>query len=253
MIVMRLMAMTVLAVIGRALVRARRLPRVRPATFRGRGAVVCLGASTVQGNVSYDFVAEVARRLPERTFVNAGINGDTSWQVLARVPDVTACHPTHVIVMVGANDLFAIRGSRLAAGKHTTMADYHTNLTSIVRELRDARVALMSVQPLGERFDARENQDMDRMNAVVREVAEAEGVTYLPFNERMKDVIQQGNRPFRDSPAPVLLAMLLHLGLGIGLDRIARWNGFQAHTEGLHLASRGGLLAADLTEEFLRS
>jgi hypothetical protein len=50
---------------------------------------------------------------------------------------------------------------------------------------------------------------------------------------------------------PVLVAALLRLGLGIGLDRIGRWHGFRVHTEGLHLASPGGLVAADLVEEFL--
>jgi acyl-CoA thioesterase-1 len=252
MVVMRLMLLAVVGVLGRALLRARRLPANRPARFHGRGAVVCLGASTVQGNVSFNFVDELTRRLPDRAFVNAGINGETSAQVLARVPEVEACHPTDVIVMVGANDLFAIRGSKMAAGRRTTFDEYRTNLTAIVRGLRPARVALMSIQPLGEQLDSPENQDMDRLNAVVRAVATAEGVAYLPFNERMKDLLRDGDRAFADSPVRVLLAIVLRLGLGVGLDHIGRLNGFRAHTEGLHLASPAGLLAADLVEEFLK-
>jgi len=156
-------------------------------------------------------------------------------------------------VMIGANDLFAMRASRLAAGRTTTLESYAANLTSIVRELRPtgARIALMSVQVLGERLDAPENVDMDRVNAVVRRVAAAEGVAYLPFNERLKELVRGGDRPFRDSPAPVLVAALLHLGLGIGLDRIGRWHGVRVHTEGLHLAGAGGSAAADLVAEFL--
>jgi lysophospholipase L1-like esterase len=249
---MRLMLLALLGVIGRALFRGRQLPANRPALFRGRGAVVCLGASTVQGNVSYNFVDELARRLPDRTFVNAGINGETSAQVLARVPEVVACQPTDVIVMVGANDLSAIRGSRLATGRRTTFEEYEANLTAIVRALRPARVALLSIQPLGERFDAQENLDMDRLNAVVRSVAEAEGVAYLPFNERMKDLIGDGAQPFRDSLAQVLAAIVLRLGVGLSVDHIGRLFGYRAHTEGLHLASPAGLLAADLVEEFLK-
>jgi acyl-CoA thioesterase I len=241
----------VLGLVGRALLRARRPPANRPARFTGHDAVVCLGASTVQGNVSFNFVDELARRLPDRAFVNAGINGETSGQVLSRVPEVVACQPTDVVVMVGANDLSAIRGSRMAGGRRTTFDEYRANLTAIVRGLAPARVALMSIQPLGERLDSSENQDMDRLNAVVRAVASAEGVTYLPFNERMKDLVRGGNRAFVDSPLPVLLAIVLRLGLGVGLDHIGRLNGFRAHTEGMHLASPAGLLAADLVEEFL--
>ena len=248
---MRLMLLAVLGLVGRALFRARRLPANRPAVFRGRGAVVCLGASTVQGNVSYNFVDELSRRLPDRVFVNAGVNGETSAQVLARVPEVVACQPTDVIVMVGANDLSAIRGSRLSGGRHTTFEEYQANLTAIVRALRPARVAVLSIQPLGERFGSPENLDMDRLNAVVRSVASAEGVDYLPFNERMKDLIDDGDQPFRDSLARVLLAIVLRLGIGLSVDHIGRLFGFRAHTEGLHLASPAGLLAADLVEEFL--
>jgi lysophospholipase L1-like esterase len=250
---MRLMWLAVPAVIGRAVVRLRRLPANRPAAFTGRGAVVCLGASTVQGNVSFDWVAELARRLPARTFVNAGINGQTSADVLARVPEVVACQPTDVIVMIGANDLFAIRGSRLAGGRHTTFDEYRANLTAIVRALRPARVALLSVQPLGERLDSPENQDMDRLNEIVRAVADEEGATYVPFNERMKALLRGGDQPFRDSLLHVLAGIVLRLGAGVRLDHIGRLFGFRAHTEGLHLASPAGLLAADLVEEFLSS
>jgi acyl-CoA thioesterase I len=183
------MSLTALGVIVRALVRGRRLPANRPATFQGRGAVVCLDASTVQGNVSFDFVTELARRLPDRTFVNAGINGETSSQVLARVPEVVACQPTDVIVMVGANDLFAIRGSRLAGVRHTTFDEYRTNLTAIMHALRPARVAMLSIQPLGERLYSPVNRDMDRLNEIVRTVAATEGAAYLPFNERMKSLL----------------------------------------------------------------
>lgn len=250
---MRLMLLAVLGVLGRALFRARQLPANRPATFHGRGAVVCLGASTVQGNVSYNFVDELARRLPNRVFVNAGVNGETSAQVLARTPEVTTCQPTDVIVMVGANDLLAIRGSHIASGHHTTFEEYRTNLTKIVHTLRPARVALMSIQPLGEQFDSPENLDMDRLNEIMRSVASAEDVNYLPFNEQMKTLIANGNQPFQDSLARVLVAIVLRLGIGLTLDHIGRLFGFHAHTEGLHLATPAGLLAADLAEDFLQS
>src|SRR5262245_45904344 len=179
MVVMRLMLAAVLGVILRTLLRARKPPALRPATFHGRGPVVCLGASTVHGNASYNWVDELARRRPDQTFVNAGINGDTSAQVLARVPEVVACQPTDVIVTVGANDLFAIRGARLAGGRSTTFDEYRANLTAVVRGLAPARVAVMSVQPLGEVLDSPENKDMDRLNEIMREVADAEGATYL--------------------------------------------------------------------------
>jgi hypothetical protein len=73
----------------------------------------------------------------------------------------------------------------------------------------------------------------------------------VPFNDRIQQLVRLGDQPFADSLAPVLLAVVLRLGVGVGLDRIGRWHGFRAHTEGLHLASPAGLLAADLVEEVL--
>ena len=101
---MRLMLLALLGVIGRALFRGRQLPANRPALFRGRGAVVCLGASTVQGNVSYNFVDELARRLPDRTFVNAGINGDTTEGMLQRLDRTVPNGTSAVILQPGGND-----------------------------------------------------------------------------------------------------------------------------------------------------
>jgi len=107
---MRLLLFAVVGVVLRGLLRARSLPPNRPAKFTGTGPVVCLGASTVQGNISYDWVSELGRRLPERTFVNAGVNGDTSGQVLARVPSVVACRPSASISTIAFVQTCFVRG-----------------------------------------------------------------------------------------------------------------------------------------------
>jgi hypothetical protein len=52
---------------------------------------------------------------------------------------------------------------------------------------------------------------------------------------------------------PVVRVIVAHLGAGVPLDRIGRRNGYAVHTDGLHLASPGGLIATDLVEDFLRA
>jgi acyl-CoA thioesterase-1 len=258
-------------VVVRAFTRMARPPANNPAAFlAGNGTesrkprTVCLGASTVHGNVSYDVVGELARRLPGHDLVNAGINGQTSAQVLDRLAEVTACAPDHVVVLIGANDLLAIQGTPLGRGNAArlpetpTLDSFARNLTGIVRGLRqsgDPQIALMSIQPLGELLDSDINRAVDQLNAAISRVALEEGVAYLPLNERLKDYLKANT--FSDAKAyngallPVLSAIVLHQGLGVDLDRIGRMNGYAAHTEGLHLASAGGAIAADLVEEFV--
>jgi lysophospholipase L1-like esterase len=257
-----LIVVAAVALVVRAFARLRQLPARSPSAYPadpGRPRVVCLGASTIHGNVGFNIVNELARRLPDKNLINAGVNGNTSAQVLARVPVVVACTPDVVIVQVGANDALAMRNSPMARNgtERPTLGSFATNLTAIVGSLAatGARIALMSIQPVGERLDAEINQDIDRINEVVRHTAQAEGIGYLPLNERLKELlnVRGTGRAASDSPLPVLKVIILHLGLGIGLDRIGRWNGFAVHTDGLHLASPAGLVAADLIERFLRT
>lgn len=262
-----LLVLSVAVVMARAFTRFRRRPANGPAS-RGSGAqpgrsrIVCFGASTVHGNVSYNIVDELARRLPDHDLINAGVNGNTSQQALGRLPAVLACKPDAVVVAIGANDVLVLRGSPLGSPVPRDFKDrltwdgYATNLTAIVDGLRSsgARVALMSIQPIGEQLDSPLNKDVDRANELVRRTATVEKVTYLPLNERLAEEIRRHGtgRPAGEGVATALKAIVLHLGLGIGLDRIGRRNGYLVHTDGLHLNSRGGLIAADLIENFIR-
>jgi lysophospholipase L1-like esterase len=208
--------------------------------------------------VSFNVVADLARRLPQFGFVNAGVNGNTSTQVLARLAAVLARTPRFVIVHVGANDVLAIHGG--AASDAVAAAKWdglEANLRAIVRGLSaaGARVGLMSLQPVGEQLGSALNQRVDRANEIIRRTADAEGVGYLPLHERLAEVIATDGtgRAVPDSLAMVARAVVLHLGLGVSLDRIGRRNGFVVHSDGLHLASRGGRIAADLIESFIET
>lgn len=66
--------------------------------------IVFLGDSLTWGGYGGDFVAEVARRLPQHTVVNAGEGGNTALNLLRRLPAVLEQEPDGVFVMVGGND-----------------------------------------------------------------------------------------------------------------------------------------------------
>lgn len=66
--------------------------------------IVFLGDSLTWGGYGGNFVAEVARGLPDHTIVNAGEGGNTVINLLRRLDDVLNDEPDGIFVMVGGND-----------------------------------------------------------------------------------------------------------------------------------------------------
>ena len=66
--------------------------------------IVFLGDSLTWGKYGGDYVAEVAKLLPQHTIINAGIGGNTVLNLLKRVDDIVEDAPDGIFVMVGGND-----------------------------------------------------------------------------------------------------------------------------------------------------
>jgi len=90
-------------------------------------------------------------------------------------------------------------------------------------------------------------------SGIVREIVEDEGVSYIPLYESMHEAIAAS--PGRDFTAFRFRSFYLNafrqFVLGESLDDIVRKNGWQFHVDGLHLNSRGGMILAELVQEFL--
>jgi len=66
--------------------------------------IAFLGNSLVEGSYGGNFVAEVATRLPQHEIINAGQNGNTVINLLARLDGVLEQEPDGVFVFCGGND-----------------------------------------------------------------------------------------------------------------------------------------------------
>jgi lysophospholipase L1-like esterase len=94
--------------------------------------------------------------------VNAGVNGDTSTGVLARLDQVIACRPDAVTVLIGTNDVLE------GIGREDALPAYRANVTKIVQRLRDetsARIAVLSPPPFGGVLDNDHNRPSSRSPA----------------------------------------------------------------------------------------
>jgi acyl-CoA thioesterase I len=238
-----------------------RKPRNDPQAFLQRGkravssVVVCAGDSLTHASLSADYVSRLRQRLSSHAYeiVNAGLNGNESTDLLRRIPDIVRCKPDAVSVLIGSNDV------RTRFPQEAELA-FQTNLNAIVGELRkktEARIALLSIPPLGEDISGEANRDVDRCNTVIRRVAAENAADYLPLHESLKLLIEKsGIRP----PLPFRLRLRLLLGAAIqhyvlrrSWDDISARNGFVVHTDQLHLNDRAAAVTADLIANWLNS
>ena len=236
----------------------------------GQARLVCAGDSLTHGNMGAPYVPGVAARLAPcgvQVF-NAGINADLAETLLARLDDVVAARPDFVTILVGTNDINAAlspadqaryqsRG-KLCAPEPPSPATFRRHLTALVRRLRaetPARVALLSLPPLGENLAHDLNRRAEEYTAIIREVARAEGASYLPLREQL--VAELRARPGRaqanysQTIKFIRLSMLRHYLLGHSWDRIAASHGHRFLTDNLHLNGPAAAIVADLVANWV--
>lgn len=129
-----------------------------------------------------------------QTVINAGVAGNTSANLLARIDTSVLKHkPDLVILMVGTNDL-------LNSKKLTSYEQYESNLNKIVKAIKanGAEIVMMSSLPadsiyLFERHDRiffKEAPNVKMANArqIVKKIAEQNGVKFLDLFQKFTDI-----------------------------------------------------------------
>ncbi|WP_151771045.1 SGNH/GDSL hydrolase family protein [Streptomyces abyssomicinicus] len=217
----------------------------------GGPVVVAAGASMTQGTLGRDWVGDLRERPEFRgyAFVNAGDNGNTSADLRERIDsDVVACDPDAVILLIGTND---VRDG-------VPLGEYRENLTAIIERIRSgtsARIALMSLPPLGEDLDSEINHRLRGYNAAIKEIATRTAVGHVPVNERFTGHLRnRSHRPTYDFGfGTAYWAAAKYYLLGNGWDEVARDNGLELFVDHIHLSDRGGAMVTDLAAQWLSS
>jgi lysophospholipase L1-like esterase len=207
-------------------------------------------------------------------FVNLGVGGDLSFNIIGRLGRVIATQPDRVIILIGTNDILASvfpnfrRIIRVWKGlpAQPTVRGFERNLALITRRLRqdtNARIALSSLAPVGEDphstdpVQARLNDLCAAVSGVIRDVALREGTYYIPFYESFQDqlVRSQTTKPFTRFSFPSFYRdyLVREMILRRSFDEISRINGWEFHIDGVHLNTRGGRILADAAQRFLNS
>jgi lysophospholipase L1-like esterase len=244
--------------------------------LEGSETVACVGSSTTASKGTYRWIAELESR-PQNgrfRFVNLGVGGDLSFNLVRRLPRVIGIQPDRVIVLIGTNDILAgvfpnFRGVvRVWKGlpREPTVQRFRENLRLVTRRLRretDAKIALCSLAPVGEDphsvdpVQSRLNDLCAAYSDVIREVSAREGADYIDFDEAFRGQLDRAKtaKPFTQFSFPSFYRdyLVRETILRRSFDEIARINGWEFHIDGIHLNTRGGRILVDAVQRFLDS
>ena len=235
--------------------------------------VTCLGSSTTAAKGTFKWIDELERRPQNKNirFVNLGVGGDLAYNALERLPRVIASHPDKIIILIGGNDVLATvfkNVRRFFMGWKKLPSEpspdrFRQNLETIVRRLTQetqAKIALSSLQPIGEDPSSTDptqkelNTLIERYSRIIKEVAATEQVDYIPLYERLHEqIVASPGRAFTNFRFLSFYRDYVwrEFILRRSFDDISRLNGYQFHIDGVHLNTRGGMILADLVQEFL--
>ena len=227
--------------------------------------IVVAGASVVRGRASVDFVQMLRERFPSQTLVNAGVNGNVAWELLQRIDQIIACRPSHVVILVGTNDVQAtLTSDAMRAARESkslpedpSLGWYAACMHVIVTRLQaiGASVALCSLPPIGQDLAAPVNVVVREANASLHGVCHATGATYLPVSERLAEMLaSQGatsGPAWTGSWVPGIASLVEHFVLGRSYDAIALARGWILSPDGVHMDSTGAGIIADVIAQWL--
>jgi len=239
-------------------------PRRYAAHPGGRPVLVCAGDSITQGKISADWVRRAAAAVGSTVdTVNAGISGDLAWNLLTRLDEVIACRPAIVTVLIGTNDAAAQISAQWSdaylKAKHLpqrpTPEWYRENLERIVERLKSetsARIALMSLPPIGDTTGGRWGELVAPYNAIIHEVAAQAEVPVLPVHEWIADLITPDRPSTQWDGTKKLMgaAAVRRFLLRRSWTAIARRHDFTTTTDGVHLNELAAAQIAVLVEHF---
>jgi acyl-CoA thioesterase I len=117
-----------------------------------------------------------------------------------------------------------------------------------------AKLAVLTIPPLGENLNSRMNGLVDGYNDTLREVAARHEVDCLPLHDRLVEALDATRTPppYTGNIRKVMTAGARHLIFRQSWNTVSRRNGLSLLTDHIHLNDRAAAVVADLISTFLR-
>ena len=155
--------------------------RAADAVLRASGKPVRM---VFMGDSITEFWAQANPKLFAGGFVNRGIGGQLTWQMLVRFrQDVIDLHPRTVHILGGTNDLVGMAGG-------TTLAEIEGNIATMVElaHVHGIAVVLGAVPPMGPPWDAPARKaEVRALNAWLADTARNQGLGFADYYAVLSD------------------------------------------------------------------
>ena len=126
----------------------------------------------------------LAEAFPGKPYVNRGISGQTTAQMLVRMyPDVVSLQPAAMVLLAGTNDIAANNGPQ-------TLDMIRQNVMAMVElaQVHDIKVILCAVTPIsGRQSEHRPPADILRLNAWLKDYAAKTRSAYVDYHAAVVD------------------------------------------------------------------
>jgi lysophospholipase L1-like esterase len=218
---------------------------------------MCFGDSITQGTIGAAYVDLLAAALPGVRVVNAGVDGDTTYNLLDRLETaVIAAKPDLVLVMVGLNDFGTAYGERLSRAYYRVLKrvplaidvpTFEAFYDGILTQLQRAGIPAVLCTPttLGELPDTPGQHMLDAYARVVATLAGRYGLPWIDVRAAFVDALR---RDPRRGPVYHLWMVPLdawRISRGSSYEQISTRRGYQLLVDGVHLNASGARLVAE--------
>jgi len=234
-------------------------PKNSPATCLEEGftkkkkVIVAAGDSLTHGQVSANYVNLLEDELPRFNFINAGVNGDRSSDLLARLDTLLKCKPRIIFILIGTND---IRNALNQDTLDDSVKSFKKNYSEILKTLEQssAKIAVISIPPLGEDLNEPLHIHLKKWNKAIETLATEHGATYIPLYETLNSKLKhKPSTPYDSNKTLMYKAIMKHYLLQKSWDGISEENSFQFLIDGFHLNSQGVNVLALLLKDFVEN
>ena len=249
------------------------LPLNNPKTYLknkrddGKEIVVLIGDSLTHGNVQPSWVNSMRKKMGENfEFINAGINGETTNDVLNRINEILACDPNIATLLIGNNNLMGSferneRNYKKSKQVEWSINGFENEYRMIVKKLIENNItlAVSSLMSYGEEIGSDEFERTREYSKIIKKIADEFSLYYIPlFEEIEKYLIEKGgnsNLPKIENDSLIMLQnfMVKKILLKQSWDKISTDSRFKVTLDHIHFNNYSANLMESMVSEFIKS
>ncbi|WP_304236519.1 GDSL-type esterase/lipase family protein [Jiulongibacter sediminis] len=234
----------------------------------GKIKMLCLGDSNTHGNMSYDWVGQLRKELPDLTILNGGRNADLTFTLLKRLEDNLKCNPDLVTLLIGTNDANARLNNqnekryrelgKITSEEKPDFENFKKNYISIIDKIQTetkAKIALISLPLITEDLNHPGNSITEEYSRFIQETANQKNLDFLDFRTRQKQFLHEHSETrwtYKNYRLMMDFATLLRNVFRLDWDQISRAAGTETTPDFIHLNDTSGREIARLVSEWSR-